>query len=136
MGAPAHWVASRASLNAPAYLYHFSYVPSLRRGSVAGAAHGSEIPFVFGTASILASKLGLPFSDEDRKAEQTIHACWVSFASTGTPACGKTWPALSASSDVLMEFSPDTHVVHDFRKAQYEALKTRLAEMKVAAGPK
>jgi len=137
MGAPAHWVASRASLNSPTYLYHFSYVPTARRGSVHGAAHGSEIPFVFGTASMLAHQFNLPFSDEDRATEQLIHACWVSFAKSETPDCaGKTWPSFAASSDALMEFGPNPGVVRGFRKAQYEALNARLARITVVAGTK
>ena len=36
----------------PAYLYLFSYVsPSMRQRMRYGAAHGSEIPYVFGTLS-------------------------------------------------------------------------------------
>ena len=137
MGAPAHWVASRASESGPAYLYHFSYVPTARRGAVPGAAHGSEIPFVFGTASVLASRYNLPFSDDDRAMESLMHACWVTFAKSDKPACGgKTWPAFSARSDELMEFGTSSGVVRDFRKAQYDALGARLAQMTVVAGAK
>jgi para-nitrobenzyl esterase len=125
MGAPAHWIASKASGGAPAWLYHFSYVVSMRRGSSPGAAHGSEIPYVFATGSALAARFGVTLSDEDRAMEHLMHSCWVGFAKTGAPQCdNQAWPMYTPQNDQLLEFGPNTAVVAGFRKAQYSALES------------
>ena len=127
MGGPAHWVAAKASGGAPSWLYHFSYVISMRRASSPGANHGSEIPYVFSTGSALASRFGITLSDEDSGMERLMHSCWVGFAKSGKPACdGQTWPAFTPGADQLFEFGTKPGVVSDFRKPQYEALETVL----------
>jgi len=127
MGAPAHWVAGRASASAPAFLYHFSYVLSMRRATSPGAGHGSEIPYVFGTGTALAARFGASLAPDDLAMETLMHSCWVGFAKTSTPRCdGATWPAFTPSSDTLMEFGPQPGPVSNFRKAQYTALESIL----------
>lgn len=126
MGGPAHWVASQASSGAPSYLYHFSYVPTLRRGSVEGAAHGSEIPFVFATIESIAKSFGLQASDDDVATETLMHSCWVNFAKKGDPDCGG-WKPYDKASDTLMEFGVKSGPVSNFRKAQYDDLTSRFA---------
>jgi para-nitrobenzyl esterase len=121
MGAPARWIATQASSGAPSWLYHFSYVASTRRGTVPGASHGSEIPFVFGSWPPMFRQFASP---EDEAMEKTMHACWVSFAKTGEPVCGNgRWPAYTPQTDTLMEFGSDTGARQGFRKAQYDALQ-------------
>jgi len=98
--APARWIASHSASGKPAYLYRFDYVLSLLRERRAGADHGSEIPFVFGT---LEPRF---MNDADRSVTAALHGCWVAFATSGTPACAgaPAWPAYGADSDQLMEF--------------------------------
>ena len=130
MGAPAHWIAGQASSGAPAFLYHFSYVTSMRRATSPGAGHGSEIPYVFGTGTALAARFGIGLAPEDLAMEHLVHSCWVGFAKTGTPQCdGQNWPAFMPSSDTLMEFGPKSRPVSGFRKAQYGALESILKPM-------
>jgi para-nitrobenzyl esterase len=125
MGCPAHWIATKAAHGAPSWLYHFSYVASLRRNSSPGAAHGSEIPYVFGTGAALAARFSIQLSQEDLAMEHLVHSCWVGFARKGIPDCdGQTWPAMAADRDELLEFGPDIGIVKDFRKAQYKALES------------
>ena len=127
MGAPAHWIASRASTGAPSWLYHFSYVTERRRGMVPGAAHGSEIPYVFATGTVLAARFGITLGADDLAMEQLVHSCWVGFAKAGTPQCeNQVWPAYTPQNDQLLEFGSGTGVVSGFRKAQYGALESVL----------
>jgi para-nitrobenzyl esterase len=127
MGGPAHWIAGKASAAAPAFLYHFSYVATMQRGRVAGARHGSEIPFVFATGDALAARFGITVSPEDIAMENLMHSCWVGFARTGTPRCdGARWPAYTPAGDALLEFGPHTAVIAHFRKDQYDALEAAL----------
>lgn len=124
MGAPAQWIASKASAGAPSWLYHFSYVASARRGKVPGAAHGAELAYVFATGSAIAARI--PFfslSRKDKAMEHMMHTCWVTFAKTGKPACGGIkWPKFNPKTDELMEFGVRSGVRRDFRAAQYKAL--------------
>jgi para-nitrobenzyl esterase len=122
MGAPARWIAAQVSRRAPAYLYHFSYLPTATRGTAPGAAHASEIPFVFGSWPAAFERAA---SAEDRAMEKLVHGCWITFAKTGRPACGdKAWPAYRPATDTLMEFGEVSGPVTGFRKAQYDALET------------
>jgi para-nitrobenzyl esterase len=121
MGAPARWIAAQSSAQAPAYLYHFSYVPTARRSSVPGAGHGSEIPFVFGNWPAIYNNFA---SADDHAMETLMHSCWVAFAKTGTPKCGgMDWPAYSPDKDELMEFGLKSGPEAGFRKPQYDALQ-------------
>jgi para-nitrobenzyl esterase len=130
MGAPAHWIAGQSSAGAPAWLYHFSYVPTIRKGREPGAGHGSEITFVFKTGSDFAARFGAKLSDADSAMERTMHACWVAFAKTGKPACGSAdWPQFDPASDTLLEFGDSIGPISHFRKEQYEALGTRMKAM-------
>jgi para-nitrobenzyl esterase len=130
MGAPAHWVVGQSSAGAPAWLYHFSYLPTNRKGREPGAAHGSEIPFVFRTGSEIAARFGFTPSDADIAMERTMHACWVAFAKTGKPECGTAaWPQFDSASDTLMEFGDAIAPVSHFRQTQYDALGVRMKAM-------
>ena len=129
MGAPAHWIAAKASRGAPTFLYHFSYVLSMRRGTMPGAAHGSEITYAFATGSALATRFGFTVTDEDRAMEHLVHSCWVGFAKTGSPQCdGQPWPAFDPAQDQLLELGPTTGIVKGFRDRQYKALETLLKQ--------
>ncbi|HEY1751909.1 MAG TPA: carboxylesterase/lipase family protein [Caulobacteraceae bacterium] len=120
MGAPAHWLAGKVSAHAPAWLYHFSYVPTLQRGRTPGAGHGGEVIYVFGAWSGAISQYASP---DDHLMEQAVHSCWVAFAKLGKPACdGGAWPAYSPATDELMEFGDRVGPVAHFRQAQYDAL--------------
>jgi carboxylesterase type B len=77
---PARFAANAFAANgSPAYLYRFSYVQSsLREKLRAGAPHGSEISYVFGT---LAARPGSTVSPEDLKVSRMAQSYWVNFAS-------------------------------------------------------
>ncbi len=123
MGAPARWVAAKASRN-PSFLYHFAYVPEMERGSALGAGHAAEIPFVFDTWKTLgASGRGLEPTAADLAMTAKIHGCWMSFVKTGAPQCpgGPALPAYTALDDRLMVFGVDTRVESHFRRGHYDA---------------
>ena len=61
----------------------------------------------------------------------TVHACWVSFAKTGTPRCGPTaWPKYDPKTDQLMEFGAPSGVRTGFRKAALDKAKAAEAGAK------
>jgi para-nitrobenzyl esterase len=123
MGAPARWVAAKASAG-PSWLYRFAYVRDAKRATAKGVDHGSEIPVVFDSwEHVGALGEGLPVSDRDHAVTQLVHSCWVAFAKTGIPACAKApaWPAYTAVDDSLMDFDISTRVRQHFRKPQEDA---------------
>jgi para-nitrobenzyl esterase len=86
------------------YEYRFGYVASSLRGTVPGAPHASEIPFVFDT---VAAHYGSATSRADEAMARTMHAYWVAFAKTGRPEPKglPAWPEYHASTDRLLSFT-------------------------------
>ncbi len=108
---------SMEKVNAPAYLYYFSYVAERRRAQAKGAAHGGEVLYVFDNVPNL--------SRTDREMADKVSAYWVNFAKTGNPNGPglPEWPQYRASSDRLLELGTDITVREHFRKAQLDAFE-------------
>ncbi len=128
-GAPARFIAAKSADGKPSWLYFFSYVATARRTPDSpGAAHASEISYVFGgqmrapgaPPAAAGSALAPPPAptDEDRAMAALMHSCWVAFAKTGEPKCasGPVWPKYDAKTDQLMEFGAPSGVRTNFRK--------------------
>ena len=120
MGGPARWVAAQAFGGKPAWLYYFSYVGGRFRPVMTRATHAAEIQYVFeywGRRTPMSV-----VTDEDKAMAALMHACWVSFAKTGTPTCGsQAWPPYDPAKDRLMEFGSSSGVRTNFRKPQLDA---------------
>ena len=105
---PARFTANAFAANgSPVYLYRFSYVQSAMRERLrAGAPHGSEIPFVFGT---LTAGQGSTVTPEDQAVARMAQSYWVNFARTGDPngAGLPAWPRHDPSKDLIFDFRPD-----------------------------
>ena len=105
---PARFAANAFAANgSPAYLYRFSYVASaLREKMRAGAPHGGEISYVFGT---LTAGRGVTPSAEDLAVSRMAQSYWVNFAKTGDPngAGLPMWPRHVAGKDQIFDFRPD-----------------------------
>ncbi|MBL0159370.1 MAG: carboxylesterase family protein [Bryobacterales bacterium] len=100
-------VSAFAAKGLPAYRYRFSYVQSAMRERMrAGAPHGGEIGFVFGT---LAARAGSTVSPEDQAVSRMAQSYWVHFAKTGDPngAGLPAWPRHDPGKDLIFEFRPD-----------------------------
>jgi para-nitrobenzyl esterase len=90
-----------ASLNAAngSWLYLFDYVPDAKRATEQGAAHGDEVPFVFGTLDAM----GTPVSDADRATAKLMGDYWVAFARNGNPGSG--WPRFAKTAPDRLRFT-------------------------------
>ena len=97
---PARALAGLAARSGqPTFLYRFGYVAGGARGGH-GAAHASELPFVFGNVGPNA---------QDQAAADLMGAYWTNFAKTGDPNGPglPAWPAYTAQSDQLLAIRPD-----------------------------
>ena len=105
---PARFAADAFAANgSPVYLYRFSYVQtSMREQLRAGAPHGGEIAYVFGTLS--GGRGGAP-TPEDLTVSRMAQSYWVNFAKTGDPngAGLPTWPRHVAGKDHIFDFRAD-----------------------------
>jgi para-nitrobenzyl esterase len=130
MGAPARWIAARASAKAPTWIYYFSYVPERQRMTRPGTNHASEIPFVFDSLDAVPGRSAL-ITPSERAEASLAHSCWVGFAKTGRPACagGQDWPAYTPANDRLLEFGDPAGVRVHFRKAQLDAQEAEAASV-------
>ena len=123
---PARFAATAfASSGSSAYLYRFSYVATAMRERMrAGAPHGGEIGFVFGT---LSARPDATLSPEDQEISRMAQSYWVNFARTGDPN-GEglpAWPRHDPSTDLIFDFHPDgtAGAVPDVRKARLDVMR-------------
>jgi len=117
--APARRIARAHARYAPTFLYHFDYATTSLAMRQSGAAHGSEVPFVFGA---LDAALGHDqASSANQAVSEQIMTCWVAFARGERPACGGVkWPRYNARSDRWMVFRASPQVVSGFRRAELD----------------
>lgn len=114
-----------AATGSPVYLYRFSYVMEAMKSKLrAGAPHGSEIPFVFGTLSVLP---GAAISPGDVAVSRMMQAYWVNFARKSDPNGPglPVWPRHVARRDLIFEFHPDgtAGAMPDPRKARLDVME-------------
>lgn len=105
---PARFAADAFAANgSPVYLYRFSYVQtSMREQLRAGAPHGGEIGYVFGTLS--GGRGGAPTA-EDLAVSHMAQSYWVNFAKNGDPNDARLprWPRHVAGDGQIFDFRPD-----------------------------
>jgi len=123
---PARFTAKAfAAKGKPAYIYLFSYVsPAMKQRMQYGAAHASEIQYVFDK---LNSQPGATVAPKDQEVAKLMNAYWANFAKTGNPN-GKglpNWPVYDATKNEILEFRPDGTAVGepDPRKVRLDVIE-------------
>ncbi len=109
-----------ANRGVPAYVYLFSWKTPLL-----GAAHGMDVPFVFGN---LGGKAAEPFIGPAEGAEAlslAMRTAWTSFARDGKPRVsgGPEWPPYDPEGRAVMVFDGEVRVEYDPYGAEREAWK-------------
>jgi len=110
---------------APAYIYLFSYVASSMKDRMPyGAAHASEIPYVFNS---LSSRNGATVAPEDQQVAKMMNTYWANFARTGDPNGPglPRWPVYDPQKNELLEFQADGTPVGkpDPKKARLDVIE-------------
>jgi para-nitrobenzyl esterase len=96
------------------YQFQFSRVPP-RREAV-GAAHGSEIPYVFGTLSVAGRPDNAPKYDTvDAGVSDQMEQYWTNFAKTGDPNGGSLskWPKFDPSARAYLDLTGNGPVARE-----------------------
>ena len=111
-----------AKVSSPAWLYRVTYVQQNLRGQVPGAAHGMEVPFIFGHLREhpeYQRPQNVSLTEADLAWGDMLRAYWIKFAYTGDPngAGRPDWPEYRPGSDITMEFGtriePHPHMDSD-----------------------
>jgi para-nitrobenzyl esterase len=129
---PARFTARAfAAKGMPAYIYLFSYVsPSMKERMRYGAAHASEIPYVFNN---LRGRNGAALDPKDKEVARIMNTYWTNFAKTGDPNGNglPEWPVFDAVKNEILEFQSD-----GLATGKPEPNKARLDVMEKAAAKK
>ena len=112
--------------------YQFQFARAAPGREAAGAAHGSEVPYVFGN---LGGAANAPKYDAtDRQVSAAMQGYWTNFAKTGDPNGGglPRWPKFDAAGRAYLEFTDAGPVVREGLRRQVcdlytENLKRRMA---------
>jgi para-nitrobenzyl esterase len=123
---PARFTASAFfAKGAPAFIYLFSYVsPSMQGRMRYGAAHASEIPYVFNN---LNSPNGANVAPMDQEVAKMMNTYWANFAKSGDPNGPglPKWPVYNPQKNEILEFQPDGSPVGkpDPKKARLDVIE-------------
>jgi len=92
----------------PGYEYQFSR--TVHGKEAQGAAHASEIPFVFGTLAVWQNRQN--YNESDQQYAPMMQQYWVNFAKTGDPNGGSLvkWPKFDPTARAYIDFT-DTGAV-------------------------
>ncbi len=109
----------------PAYIYLFSYVSaSMRERMRYGAAHGSEIAYVFDN---LSGRNGATVAPKDQEVAKMMNTYWANFAKTGDPNGQglSKWPVYNPQKNEILEFRLDGSAVGalDPKKARLDVIE-------------
>ena len=136
--APTVITARAASKVSDVYMYRFSRVAPSSRAAWGGAAHTSEVPYVFDNTSGDASQ----FEEIDRTVSAAMADAWVRFAKTGNPNGGDLprWPAYTSPDYRLLDFGDAMTVSSnaqspniDFFQRAFETMRVKSAMPPVPA---
>lgn len=112
---PTVWFAEGHSTVAPVHLYRFDWTTPMLRLLRLGAAHATELPYVWGNlvmgAKDITFKLGglKPGTAVSERMQQH----WVAFAHGTLPADDPSWPAYSADQRATLVIDRQDEVVDD-----------------------
>lgn len=124
------WLARQhAKAGLPTYLYRFDYVYESERGTIPGARHGEETPYVFKT---LGHRVATDLAREDWTMSDIVSSYWLAFAKTGNPNSNgrPEWSSHTADRDMLLDFSANGISP----KVDFESKRMRFFETRYSSG--
>ena len=118
---------------APAWQYHVTYTQTAIRGQVPGAAHGVEMPAVFGQLAehpeYQRPKLAAEHapSEADLRWADTVRGYWLNFVRTGNPNGPglPEWPEYDPQSDLTQDLGVIIQPRQHLNKKKLDYLEER-----------
>lgn len=125
------WARSMDGLQSDAYLYWFTWPPTLTDGKSYGAFHGASQIYVHGDFDLFGE---LAPTDVDVEFSHLIAETWVRFARTGNPNGGSLpeWPAFTPENEAYMDLGPRPRIGHQLRMPQMALVEKAWAERRAA----
>ena len=122
--APTILTARAASNVTDVYMYQFSRIGPSSRSAWGGAAHTTEVPYVFDNTNGDVSQ----FEEIDRTVSRAMADAWVQFAKTGNPngAALPQWPAYRSPDYRVLDFGDRITVGSNARSPQVGLFSARL----------
>ncbi len=124
---PARFAARIFAANdAPAYIFHYGYVPANSREWMPfGAGHEAEIAYVF--HNINARRGVAETTTTDEEVAHILNTYWANFAKTGNPN-GEglpLWPGYDTEKEEILDIQPDGQIVgkSDTRKQRLDVIE-------------
>ncbi|MGO4593071.1 carboxylesterase/lipase family protein [Leifsonia sp. 2TAF2] len=110
---PALWAAAGHSAVAPTHLYRFDFAPPLLRLSGIGAAHATDLPYVWGEFGALPRDPSFLLGGRRDAAavSERMRARWAAYAHDGIP--GDDWPAYDADGRATLVIDRRDRLVPD-----------------------
>lgn len=112
---PTVWFAEGHSASAPVHLYRFDWTTPMLRLLRLGAAHATELPYVWG--NLVMGPKDITFKLGGLKAgtavSERIQDRWVSFAHGRTPGTDPEWPAYTTGRRSTLVIDQHDEVVDD-----------------------
>jgi para-nitrobenzyl esterase len=110
------------------YLYRFSRVSPLSKRLWGGAAHRSELAYVFDHITTNSSD----FEQQDKAVSEAMAGAWVRFAKTGNPNGDNlpNWPAYQAPAYRSLEYGDRITKESGYREAQIDFFRRVLGQMR------
>lgn len=114
---PSLWFAEGHSQVAPVYLYRFDWSTPMMKLLLVGAAHATELPYVWGTLGVPGDyTLKLGGAKAAKEVSKRIRARWVNFATHGKPLGlpdEPYWTSYQEADRACLIIDRHDNVVHD-----------------------
>jgi para-nitrobenzyl esterase len=114
---PSVWLAEGHSRVAPVYLYRFDYSTPLLKLLMVGAAHATELPYVWGNLGAPKDPtLKLGGTRAAKAVSKRVRTRWINFAAHAKPAgpAGEPeWPPYQADDRACLIVDKDDVLAHD-----------------------
>lgn len=114
---PSVWLAEGHARVAPVYLYRFDYATPLLKLLTVGAAHATELPYVWGTLGAPKDPtLKLGGTRTAKAVSKRVRARWTNFAAHGDPAgpAGEPqWPPYRTNDRACLLIGKKDTLAHD-----------------------
>jgi para-nitrobenzyl esterase len=126
--APTVLTARAASNVVDVYMYRFSRVSPSSRSAWGGAAHTTEVPYVFDNTHGDDAQ----YDAIDRAVSGAMAAAWVRFAKTGNPNGGELppWPAYRAPDYRVLDFGDTVTPGSNARRPEIDFFQRAFATMR------